>query len=121
MIERKEYLDELRSWKHEQVIKVVTGIRRSGKSTLLEQYKDYLTANGILANQIVSVNFEELENEKFLDYKVLYEYLVGKIKKGTSQHCRQRDILQRIIDHVTQAEYCLYLRSPEISALGHPV
>lgn len=81
MIERKEYLNKLIGWKDEQVIKVVTGIRRSGKSTLLEQYKDYLTANGILANQIVSVNFEELENEKFLDYKVLYEYLVGKIKK----------------------------------------
>lgn len=81
MIERKEYLNKLIGWKDERVIKVVTGIRRSGKSTLLEQYKDYLTANGILANQIVSVNFEELENEKFLDYKVLYEYLVGKIKK----------------------------------------
>lgn len=81
MIERKEYLNKLIGWKDERVIKVVTGIRRSGKSTLLEQYKDYLTANGILANQIVSVNFEELENEKFLDYKVLYEYLVGKINK----------------------------------------
>lgn len=79
MIERKEYLDELRSWKHEQVIKVVTGIRRCGKSTLLKQYQKELLNNGVLPEQIISVNFEELEYEHLLDYKVLYQYIKERL------------------------------------------
>ena len=63
MVERKEYLKKLIAWKDEQVIKVVTGIRRCGKSTLLELYKNYLRTNGVAENRIVTVNFEELENE----------------------------------------------------------
>lgn len=69
MVERKEYLAELVGWKDEQVIKVVTGIRRCGKSTLLAQYQDWLRVNGVTDAQIVSVNFEELEYEELLDYK----------------------------------------------------
>ena len=61
MVERKEYLEQLAQWKDEQVIKVITGIRRCGKSTLLLQYQTWLKANGVSADQIVSVNFEELE------------------------------------------------------------
>ena len=73
MVERKEYLDQLIQWKDEQVIKVVTGIRRCGKSTLLTQYQDWLKASGISEEQIVSINFEELEYEELLDYKKLIE------------------------------------------------
>ncbi len=75
MVKRKEYLEKLIEWKDEQVIKVVTGIRRCGKSTLLLQYQDYLRANGVSDEQIISLNFEELENEDLLDYKVLYSYI----------------------------------------------
>ena len=75
MVERKEYLERLSQWKDEQVIKVITGIRRCGKSTLLLQYQTWLKANGVSAEQIVSVNFEELEYEELLDYRKLYEYL----------------------------------------------
>ena len=75
MVERKEYLQRLKGWKDEQVIKVVTGIRRCGKSTLLRQYQDYLKISGISEEQIISVNFEELENEPLLDYKKLHEYI----------------------------------------------
>lgn len=81
MIQRKEYLDRLIAWKDEQVIKVVTGIRRCGKSTLLDLYKEYLETCGVNPEQIVTVNFEELENEWLLDYKVLYDYLVKKLQK----------------------------------------
>ena len=52
MVERKEYLDQLEQWREEQVIKVVTGIRRCGKSTLLSQYQDRLKAGGVPAEQI---------------------------------------------------------------------
>ena len=63
MVERKEYLERLIQWKDEQVIKVVTGIRRCGKSTLLLQYQEWLKASGVSDEQIVTINFEELEYE----------------------------------------------------------
>ena len=82
MVERKEYLEQLAQWKDEQVIKVITGIRRCGKSTLLLQYQTWLKANGVSADQIVSVNFEELEYEELLDYRKLYEYLKNHLCIG---------------------------------------
>lgn len=82
MVERKEYLEQLTQWKDEQVIKVITGIRRCGKSTLLLQYQTWLKANGVSADQIVSVNFEELEYEELLDYRKLYEYLKNHLCVG---------------------------------------
>lgn len=81
MVKRKEYLNKLIEWKDEQVIKVVTGIRRCGKSTLLLQYQDYLRENGVTDEQIISLNFEELENEDLLDYKVLYSYIKERLCK----------------------------------------
>lgn len=75
MVERTEYLESLKQWKDEQVIKVITGIRRCGKSTLMAQYQEWLRANGVSGEQIISINFEELEYEELLDYKKLYYYL----------------------------------------------
>ena len=86
MIERKEYLEQLIGWKEEQVIKVVTGIRRCGKSTLLMQYQAWLRENGALDAQIVSVNFEELEYEELLDYKKLYAYLKERLVAGKTTY-----------------------------------
>ena len=82
MIERKNYLEKLIAWKDEKVIKVVTGIRRCGKSTLLDLYKEYLKKNGAEDGQIVAVNFEDLENEALQDYKALYAYLSGSLRRG---------------------------------------
>ena len=75
MVERKEYLEQLINWKDEKVIKVITGIRRCGKSTLLQMFRDYLLNNGIEKEQIIYINFEDLDYEEFQDYKVLYQYL----------------------------------------------
>lgn len=82
LVERKEYLAELIGWKDEQVIKVVTGIRRCGKSTLLAQFQEWLKENGVSDEQVVSVNFEELEYEELLDYKKLYAYLKERLVSG---------------------------------------
>jgi len=79
MIQRKEYLNKLLSWKDEKVIKVVTGIRRCGKSTLLKQFQELLKKDGITNEQIISLNFEELDNEELLDYKKLYNYIKSKL------------------------------------------
>ena len=75
MILRKAYVDRLISWKDEQVIKVVTGVRRSGKSTLFLQFQQWLMENGISKDQIIYINFEDLEYESLLDYGKLYQYL----------------------------------------------
>ena len=82
MVERKEYLDQLWAWKDEQIIKVVTGIRRCGKSVLLEQYQDRLRAAGVEAEQIISINFEDLDYEDLLDYKALYQYIKERLCGG---------------------------------------
>jgi len=79
MVERIEYLNQLKMWREEQVIKVVTGLRRSGKSTLLAQYQEYLKQDGVEEHQIVSINFEELEYEDMLDYRKLYTYLTERL------------------------------------------
>ena len=78
-IDRKEYLDFLVKSKDRQIIKVVSGVRRCGKSTLFEIYKDFLLENGVAKNQIVSINFEDMDYEELTDYKKLYEYIKSKM------------------------------------------
>ena len=78
-IDRKEYLDFLVKSKDRQIIKVVSGVRRCGKSTLFEMYKDFLLENGVAKNQIISINFEDMDYEELTDYKKLYEYIKSKM------------------------------------------
>ena len=75
LIERKEYLDWLIRWKDRQIIKVVSGVRRSGKSTMFEIFCDYLLQNGVDATQIIAVNFEDVEYEHLTHYRALYDYI----------------------------------------------
>lgn len=79
MLRRREYLNQLIKWRDEKIIKVVTGIRRCGKSTLLSLFADYLKEGGVSDSQIVFVNFEDLETEELQDYKKLYQYLKERI------------------------------------------
>ena len=72
MVRRTAYLERLASWKDEQVIKVVTGIRRCGKSTLLKQYQELLREQGVGEEQIISINFESLRYEALRDFRALY-------------------------------------------------
>ncbi len=82
MVRRKEYLDKLTEWREKQIIKVVTGVRRSGKSTLFSLYIDCLKQTGVSDDQIISVNLEDIEYEDLLDYKLLYEYIKTRLVKG---------------------------------------
>ena len=79
MVIRKEYLSRLLAWKNEQVIKVVTGIRRCGKTTLLKQFQEHLLEEGVSQEQIISINFEDLDYEDLLDYKALYAYIKERL------------------------------------------
>ena len=78
-IDRKEYLDFLIKSKDKKIIKIVSGVRRCGKSTLFEIYKDYLLKNGVEKIQIISINFEDMDYEELTDYKKLYEYIKSKM------------------------------------------
>ena len=79
MIQRKEYLDNLIALKDKKVIKVITGVRRCGKSTLFELYIDHLKQTGVENSRIIFVNLEDLENAHLLDYMSLYNYITAKL------------------------------------------
>ena len=79
MIERARYLEKLKKWKDKDVIKVITGIRRCGKSTLFAIFIDYLKKEKIDSDHIISVNLE-MPEYNFDDYKSLYDYIKNKIK-----------------------------------------
>ena len=110
MIQRTEYLEQLRSWKDEEVIKVVTGLRRCGKSTLLKQYKDLLLEMGVEDSQIIYLNFEELENEELTDYKILYQFLKSRIDENRKNYIfldevQLVDSYEKIVDSLYVKKY----------------
>ena len=78
-IPRTSYLDQLITWRDKQIIKVITGIRRSGKSTLMQQYMQQLQALGVNPEQIQFYNFEDLANEHLLDYRQLYTHVCQQL------------------------------------------
>lgn len=75
LIQRPDYLDQLIQFKEKDVIKVVSGIRRCGKSTLFDLYCDYLRNNGIEEKQMIRINLEDPDYYEIQDYKKLYDYI----------------------------------------------
>jgi predicted AAA+ superfamily ATPase len=82
LIERRAYLDQLAMWREEEMIKVVTGVRRCGKSTLFELYIGCLKAEGVTDEQIIAVNLEDEDFSELVDYKKLHEYVKARIVAG---------------------------------------
>ena len=82
IVNRKEYLDKLIAWKDKNIIKIVTGVRRCGKSMLLKLYQNYLKEQGVKETQIIDINFEDLDYEELTDYRKLYTYLKERISTG---------------------------------------
>lgn len=120
MIKRIEYLEEPKKWKDEDLIKVVTGIRRCGKSTLLELFIEYLKEEKIDEEHIVSINLESLEYN-FSNYKDLYFYVVSKIKDDKKYHVFLDEIqniegFQKVVDiYITGSN--AFLLSGELATL----
>ena len=79
MIKREEYLKELRAFREKRVIKVVSGIRRCGKSTLFDLFKEELLADGVEKEQIISFNFETADNYDIDDFKKLYKAVENRL------------------------------------------
>ena len=97
MIKRPVYLDELISFKDKDLIKVVTGIRRCGKSTLLDLYAEYLLNNGTNSNQIIRINLEDHEFNFIKDYNDLYNYVNSKLLNDKMNYVLI-DEVQKVID-----------------------
>ena len=104
MIIRDSYLEILQKMKDLNVIKVVTGVRRSGKSTILEQYRDWLISVGIPERNVIAFNFEEEENRALReDGHLLHETIMNLIEKGTKNYVFLDEIqlvdgFERIVD-----------------------
>ena len=82
MIKRENYLKKIIAAKDTEFIKVITGVRRSGKSTLLLMFQEYLLNNGVKKNNIIYINFESAMYDEIKNYKDLYKYIKEKISKG---------------------------------------
>lgn len=103
VIERKEYFQQLLGYKDKKIIKVITGIRRCGKSTLLKIFQDYLLGSGVEREQIVSINFEDFEYEDLWEPKALYTYIKDRIISGKMMYLILDEIqnvreFQRVVD-----------------------
>ncbi len=95
IINRNEYLTTLINFKDKDLIKVVTGIRRCGKSTLFDIYIDYLKEQGINENQIIHINLEDADYD-FENYKGLYNYIKEKMKDNTKKYYVFLDEVQNV-------------------------
>ena len=129
-LERKEYLDKLIGFRDKQLIKVVTGVRRCGKSTLLEIYQDYLRANGVKEEQIIAINLEDFDFFALREPAALHRYIKERLVPGKMtyvfvdeiQHCTD---FPSVIDSLyirKNVDVCLtgsnaYMLSSEIATL----
>ena len=75
-------MDKIKKLQDQQIIKVVTGVRRCGKSTLLKQFQAYLLESGISPKQIIAINFEDVANEHLLEYHALHDYVTKRLSQG---------------------------------------
>lgn len=94
---RSEYLQVLEDFKDKDIIKIITGIRRCGKSTLLEIFRDNLKKSGVDENHIISINFEDYNFIELLEPKALHSYIQDKITDG-SMYYIFLDEIQNVVD-----------------------
>ena len=85
MIERKIYMDKLLAYKDTEFIKVITGIRRCGKSSLLKLFKETIEKTDSHAN-IIYMNFESFEFDEIINYKDMYNEIKKNIKKDQTNY-----------------------------------
>lgn len=110
-LQRPDYLNWLIKWKDKQIIKVVTGVRRCGKSTIFEIYQDYLKQNGVEENQIISINFEDLNFEDLKEYKALYKYIQKHLIENKKNYIfldeiQHVDSFEKAVDSLFLKENC---------------
>ncbi|MDR3264812.1 MAG: ATP-binding protein, partial [Synergistaceae bacterium] len=86
MIKRDEYLKKLIGFRDRQLIKVITGIRRCGKSTLLEIYRQHLLSAGVSDGRIISINFEDMDNDHLRQPRELHDHIVSRLDRDAMNY-----------------------------------
>ncbi|HPS29236.1 MAG TPA: ATP-binding protein [bacterium] len=97
MIKRDSYLKKLIGFKDHPLIKVITGIRRCGKSTLLELFREYLLENGVKNDQIISINFEDMNFSDLDNAQKLHDFVNSSLKKNAKNYVFL-DEIQKVAD-----------------------
>lgn len=108
MIIRQEYLNQLRLLKDQKVIKVITGIRRSGKSTLLELFREDLKKQNIAKEQIQFFNFEEEKNVNLRDWRKLHQTIEEKLVQNKMNYIFLDEIQK--VDHFEELVNSLFVK-----------
>lgn len=86
MIDRPRYIEKLNRWRDRDLIKVITGVRRCGKSTLLRMFADSLRNEGVSESRIIAINMEELENERLADYRALHDEVLSRMQPDSMNY-----------------------------------
>ncbi len=108
MVERKEYLEDLISFRDKNLIKVVTGIRRCGKSTMFELYQEYLLKSGVNPEQIIAVNLEDGDYRNIRSAENLFEYVNNKLSHNSKNYVFLDEVQQ--VEDFQQAVDWLYAK-----------
>jgi len=130
VLQRPDYLEALIGFRDKRLIKVVTGIRRCGKSTLFELYQDYLRSDGVSDEQIISINLEEGEFDGLEIYKELFQFVLDRIVADKRMYIfldevQRVDNFQKAVDSLFVKKNCdvyitgsnAYLLSGELATL----
>lgn len=107
MIDRPNYINELIKFKDKDLIKIITGIRRCGKSTLMNLFKEYLLQSGIDSSQIISINLEDLKYNFIQNYMDLYNYITENLLENKKNYIFIDEI--QIIPEFQKVADSLYL------------
>lgn len=110
-IDRPRYLEWLDSWRDKDIVKVVTGIRRCGKTTLLELFRKKLLADGIRPEQIIAVNFEDPDTGEFSDYRAVWNFIRSKFPAAGKAYVFLDEIqlvpdFERVVDGLFAKKDC---------------
>ena len=108
MVLREEYMERLRKLKGKKVIKIVTGVRRCGKSTLLQMFREELIATGTPPERCIAVNFEDLQFEELKEYHALYAYILEHLAEGERNYIFLDEI--QVVPEFQKAVDSLFLR-----------
>ena len=117
MIQRPEYLDKLLGFKDKQLIKIITGVRRCGKSTLFELYQAELLKTGILPEQIHSINLEDPAYEELLEWRRLYKYINSRLLTN-KQNYIFIDEIQNVADFEKAADGLFIKKNVDLYLTG---
>ena len=108
LVDRPHYLNWLNRWKNKDVIKVITGMRRCGKSSLLAMFRQQLLDEGVPSDRIIAINFESLDEPHPTDYRALYDQIAARLRPNEINYVFLDEIQH--VEHFEKAVDGLFVR-----------